>query len=354
METTFSETPANNSNVISFLSKEKIGKGLRCFAILTIISFAIVFYATSTEETIAALSHLNIGFLVLAAFLQLADIALGALRNHILVRKLKPGISPWVCFKAQLANEFAAAVTPGQSGGGPAWVYILYRNGIPIASAAAVSVIVFISTLFFFLSTTTTSVFYLEQHFSIQTILQLLQYGFLTCTVLFLLILFSLWLPDKMGRIIHNITRLFSRFGKRWGECSVRCGERIIDAMTHYQINCVDILKKDPITVLKTFLITGLYYFVKLNMAYVILLGLGIQIDYLTAIAVLALLRFILYFTPTPGGSGVAEISIAVLVSLIMPTYLLLLFTILYRSYHLFLPAGFGAWVIISELKKAA
>jgi len=354
METTYSETPAHNSNVISFLSKAKICKGLRCFAILTIISFTVVFYATSTEETIAALSHLNVGFLILAGVLQLADIALGALRNHILVRKLKPGISPWVCFKAQLANEFAAAVTPGQSGGGPAWVYILYRNGIPIASAAAVSVIVFISTLFFFLSITTTSVFYLDQHFSIHTILRLLQYGFVTCTALFLLILVSIWLPYRMTRLIRFIARFMGRFGKHWGECSVRLGEKIILTLKHYQRNCVEILKKDPITVLKTFLITGVYYFVKLNIAYIILLGIGIEIDYLTAIAVLALLRFILYFTPTPGGSGVAEISIAVLVSLIMPTYLLPLFTILYRSYHLFLPAGFGAWVMISELKKAA
>ena len=73
--------------------------------------------------------------------------------------------------------------------------------------------------------------------------------------------------------------------------------------------------------------------------------------DYLTAIAILALLRFILYFAPTPGGSGIGEISIGVLMSPIMPLYLLLIYTVLYRALHLFLPAVFGAWVLLAELR---
>ena len=75
--------------------------------------------------------------------------------------------------------------------------------------------------------------------------------------------------------------------------------------------------------------------------------------DYLTALAILALLRFTLYFVPTPGGSGVGEITIAALMSTVMPTHLLPIYTVLYRAFHLFLPATFGGWVLISELRSA-
>ena len=68
--------------------------------------------------------------------------------------------------------------------------------------------------------------------------------------------------------------------------------------------------------------------------------------------SVLALLRFVLYFSPTPGGSGVAEISIAALMSLIMPAYLLPIYAILYRAFHLYFPAAFGAWIVFAELRR--
>ncbi|MCB0292949.1 MAG: hypothetical protein KDH97_22030, partial [Calditrichaeota bacterium] len=67
-------------------------------------------------------------------------------------------------------------------------------------------------------------------------------------------------------------------------------------------------------------------------------------------LALLAILRFILYFTPTPGGSGIGELSIATLMASIVPGYLLPVYTVLYRAYHLFLPAIFGAWVLLKEL----
>ena len=79
----------------------------------------------------------------------------------------------------------------------------------------------------------------------------------------------------------------------------------------------------------------------------------GVEVSYLTAMAVLALLRFVLYFSPTPGGSGVGEISITALMSIIMPGYMLPVYAILYRAFHLYLPAAFGAWIVFSELRSS-
>lgn len=345
---------ASNITAAGPLPRKKIYKGLVYFVMFTVASLGILFYATSTRETISVLSRINVRFLLLAALLQFVDIGMGAWRNHVLVQKLKPGVKPWLCFKAQLANEFAAAVTPGQSGGGLAWLYVLHRGGISLGSAVAVSVIVFLTTLIFMQISTSVSAFALSNHFSDQIFQYFLRFGFVICTGLLVLILSSLVMPYRIGRFITSITLPLKSSSKRWKARLASMGEKVAEAIRQYHDSCMLFLSRHPAAVVKAFLITGMYYLLKLHLAYVILLGLGLNIDYLTALAILAILRFILYFSPTPGGSGVGELSIAALMSTLMPLYLLPVYTVLYRLFHLFLPAAFGAWVLLSELKKAA
>ena len=59
-----------------------------------------------------------------------------------------------------------------------------------------------------------------------------------------------------------------------------------------------------------------------------------------------------IYFAPSPGGSGFAEVSISVLFGKIVPVALIPIFTLLQRSFLLFFPALIGAWVIINLLRK--
>lgn len=351
MEFTRSETSALKSSAVLPLPRETIYKGLLYFSIFTIAGLAVLAYATSTRQTLTALSHLEVRFLGLAAILQFLDIGLGAWRNHILVQKFKPEVKPWLCFKAQLANEFAAAVTPGQGGGGPAWLYILHRGGIPLTSAIAVSVIVFLCTLVFFQITTSLSVLVIGGRFSSQAFQYLLMFGFCICTGLFLFILFTLCLPNYIHRLIAALTRLLRSSRQPWRERLAWFSERLAESINQYHGSCMLFFRNHRVSVFQTFLMTGMYSLIKLHLAYVILLGLGVSISYLPALAVLALLRFILYFTPTPGGSGVGELVIAALMSTLMPLYLLPLFTIIYRFFQLFLPATFGAWVLFSELR---
>ena len=59
-----------------------------------------------------------------------------------------------------------------------------------------------------------------------------------------------------------------------------------------------------------------------------------------------------IYFAPSPGGSGFAEVSISVLFGKIVPVALIPIFTLLQRSFLLFFPALIGAWIIINLLRK--
>lgn len=341
----------NHSIAQSSLAKRKMYRGICYFAMFTVVGLAILFYTTSTPQTLSAFTRLDYRYFILATLLVVVDILLGAWRNHVLVQKIKPGVKLWLCLKAQLANEFGSAVTPGQGGGGPAWLYVLYRGGISLAPAIAVSVIIFLSTLFFYQVTTAVSLVVLNDRFSGESLLYLLHIGFLISMGMFLLVLFSLCMPQRMSRFITAVSRPLINSGKPWASYLSRIVEQITDVIRKYYSSCMLIFRNFRLSVFKTFLITGLYFLNKLILAYIIILGLGVQVNFVTAIAILALLRFILYFTPTPGGSGVGEISIAILMSALLPMYLLPVYTVLYRSFQLFLPSALGAWVLLKELR---
>ena len=89
-------------------------------------------------------------------------------------------------------------------------------------------------------------------------------------------------------------------------------------------------------------------------MQYFILLGLGIETNLLQVVSIQVLIQFMIYFAPSPGGSGFAEMSIAALFGKFVPATVLPLFTLLQRSYLLFFPAIIGAAVVIRLLQRQA
>ena len=61
---------------------------------------------------------------------------------------------------------------------------------------------------------------------------------------------------------------------------------------------------------------------------------------------------FILYFSPTPGASGIAEVSSVTLMSAIVPTGYLPVFAVLWRFFVTYLGVTCGAWVTLKDLNQ--
>jgi uncharacterized protein (TIRG00374 family) len=329
----------------------QIRKGLRYFGVLTVAGLALLFFYTTTPETLEALGHLEFRFFLIAIALSAVDLWIGGWRNHIFIRKIKSGVTPWLCFRANLANLFMGAMTPSQSGGGPAQLFILYRGGIPLPSGVSVSVINFLSTLVFFLVAATFAMVVVRERFSQQIVRFFIQYGFFAFAALFAFFIFALWRPDLFGRAVGAVARWVGRSGTRWGERLARLGQRAVAELDRYHASCTLFLREKPWLLLYSLVLTILMYWNKFTLAYFLMRGLGVEGDYLSMMALQTLLLFILYFSPSPGGSGIAELSTAALMSTLMPTYILPVFTMLYRFFLLYMPAALGAFVFIGEIK---
>jgi uncharacterized protein (TIRG00374 family) len=84
------------------------------------------------------------------------------------------------------------------------------------------------------------------------------------------------------------------------------------------------------------------------SVAYVLLKGLSHDIHFLKVLAIQIVLYFLLYLTPTPGGSGFAEGGFYVLFYPFVPKHLLGILLIIWRFFiaYLWVLAG---WVVIMK-----
>lgn len=340
------------SNFQSVFKKKVIIKGTLWFALITVATIAFIFFYNNTGNTLAALKSIQPKYIALCLIMLFADLMLGGWRNHIFARKLKPGLSQWVSFKANVANMFMGAVTPAHGGAGPAQIYIYMSNGLKFLDAFAIALINMGATLIFMPLSALFAIFVIDHNFDSGLIPNLLKYGFSFFFLFLLGFLLAFWKPIWVGTGIRKLAALLSRMFPKRKDKFIKWGQKSFDNIAKYQKICSVLLKQHPYLFPLSILITIVLYFNKYLMQYVILLGLGLQPDLLQVISIQILIQFMIYFAPSPGGSGFAEVSISVLFSKIVPVAVVPIFTLLQRSFLLFFPAIIGAWVVISRLRK--
>ncbi len=332
----------------------RIRKGVVVFALLSVAGLAAVFFYTRTPETLDVLGRLDGRWFAAALGLAGVDFLLGGLRNHIFIRKLQPGTSFWLSVKAHLANMFMAAMTPAQSGGGIAQVYTYHRGGIEVREALSVTVISLLSTIITFLFAGLFGVIVIYDLLGGEVIWYIIQYSFVAVAISLVFFIVALWRPDVFGRTFGWLTKVVARLRPRSKRRMVRWRRRAEHEIQQFHSLSVHLIRHRKSLLAMNLGLTAVMYFNKYLIAYLIRRGLSADAELLQVVAVQALLWFIFYFAPTPGGSGIAELSTGAIMSLIMPRYLLPVFTIIYRFFQVYLPAGVGSLVLMRELAPQA
>jgi len=159
--------------------KTAIIKGALWFAFITVISMAAVFFYHHTGNTIEAIRQIQLPFICICLCMLAIDLVLGGLRNHIFVRKINSNIPFSTSFRANTANMFMGAITPGHGGAGPAQIYIYVRGGLDFFSAFTISLINMAATLVFMPLAALVAMWMLDQRLEAGMIPALLRYGFI-------------------------------------------------------------------------------------------------------------------------------------------------------------------------------
>jgi uncharacterized protein (TIRG00374 family) len=226
------------------------------------------------------------------------------------------------------------------------------RAGVSFIDAFTVSLVNLGATLIFMPLAGLLAVFFMDDHLIHGIVPHLLRYGFGFFTLFLLGFLLAFWKPLWIGAFIHKLASFVAILWPKKKERLLQWSEQTNMSIRKYQHTSKVLLTQHPFLFPLSLLLTTVLYLNKYVMQYVILLGLGVQSDLLQVISIQVLIQFMIYFAPTPGGSGFAEMSIAVLFEKIVSSAILPLFTLLQRSFLLFFPAIIGAVVIIQLLRK--
>ncbi len=339
-------------DVKTVFNKNVIIKGTLWFALITVATIAVVFFYNNTGDTVKAISHISIGYVAICFVMLFIDLMLGSWRNHIYIRKLAPGVSHWVSFRANVANMFMGAVTPAHGGAGPAQIFVYTSNKVSFIDAFAVSLINMGATLIFMPLAGFIAIMIMDTTEVGSMVPTMLKYGFSFFLLFLIAFMLAFWKPIWVGTIIKKIAVGLSKLFPKRKEKFDKWADNSFQNISKYQQTCSVIIKKHPFLFPLSLIITTALYMNKYCLQWVILLGLGVNASLVQVISIQILIQFMIYFAPSPGGSGFAEVFIASLFGKIVPKALIPIFTLLQRSFLLFFPALIGAYVVINLLRK--
>jgi uncharacterized protein (TIRG00374 family) len=333
--------------------RKNIIRGFRVFVLLSLLGFATVFLFTTTGDSLKALQSFKPEFLLLALFLVLLDFLLGGMRIYVFFTKeiiKKVGLMD--CIKANLANIFVAAVTPSNTGGGPAQLYILNRRGVPLSGAISVSLINFFSSMFFFFLGFLAVFFFTDGGIFPKGLAYLIRYSFLVFSLVSVVGLFLLIKPESLSSLFKAFSWVTKIIWKKDTEKRREITEKLEDQVVQLRFYLQHFLRKEKLILFGSFLLTIAIYLNKYFIAYVILRGLGLEVSFVQVLYLQIIQFFILYFSPTPGASGIAEVSSVSLMSTIVPTGYLPVFAVLWRFFITYVGVAFGGWITLKDLNK--
>ena len=331
-----------------------IRRGIQFFILFSLVGIVAGFWWKQPTGLMQVFGRLNWRFLPLVLCLVGMDYVLGGLRFRVFFNgRTLPWVSLWHCIQSNWANLFMGAVTPFQTGGGPAQFYFLWRKGARISDILLASAINFIATLLVLVSSCLVAVHFLPS--SVHT--RMTQLAFETAfamvgSVLFFFF-FLILFPGQVTRSLHQLVSWIPGKSERFRAWKLRAVEWIQATGKQFHEAVHFIFRRQMYLLGVALLLTCWLYFNKFLLAYVLARMLQAQVPFWLFLNMQVIQLFIIYFAPTPGASGVAELSAVWLIEPLLSPQTVIVYAIGWRFFTTILAAFLGGVVLFLEVRRA-
>ena len=236
--------------------------------------------------------------------------------------------------KVVLSNYFLAVLTPGATGGAIAQVMFMRRAGVSVARSTVIILVRTSMSIFFLIVMLP---IFMKQDEAITSWVPMPV--IMTVSVIFIAIpvaAVALMRTNYPKRIIYYFSRYFRHERRRQA------------FRLYYDFRqAVYIMGKQPVLVLRAFIESG----VSLTFIYMTVpayfLGLQFPFDLVQVMGRMYLLNLVLYFSPTPGGSVIAEAGFVALFNHLVPSGTVGILAVLWRFTAEYLPFVLGAFITL-------
>jgi hypothetical protein len=332
----------------SVLSPRLLFRGFAIFVGISVLGYAgVLLYGDNLPAFIDALGRIHWIWILVGLGLASMDWFGGGLRNWVLVRHVCPDAPIGGMILSGGMGAWAGYLTPLNSGAGPMMIYAMRRAGVPLPVAVTATLMSFIATVLFFAIAGPLAIMLgagrsLGHH---GNVLGLTLYDLFLGSlgvfvgigvVLVIVILF----PGLARGWLHRLAEKLSRRSRRVAERIERIQSGIDDA--HHSVLAFN-SPRGWLALLWATILSGPSHANKLLAGYVALRAVGIHAQFVDVLLLQTLITFLLYFAPTPGASGIAELlSTAVMSSVYIPKELSPLYTLIWRSILSYFTLAFG------------
>lgn len=303
------------------------------FIFVLLISVAVVYFTFD----IRALSYLSM-FKSSCILLALGSLAVGLIFDGMRLVTLANVADSKLSYKnvinVVLSNYFLALVTPGASGGAIAQVMFMRKAGVPVAKATAVVLVRTVMSICFLILLVPV-VLYTDPDIADwmpPVVLAIVSTGFVSLPILVTYLMHT----DYPERLIYMVT----------ARCQHKTRRHAYKWYREFKAASM-VMGKHPVMMLKAFLESGLSLLFIYGTVPAFFTGLNFDFDLQTVMGRMVLLNLVLYFSPTPGGSGIAEAGFVVLFKNICPVGVEGIMAVLWRFAAEYLPFMLGAVVTI-------
>lgn len=339
-----------NVNTARLPSSKIIRRGIQGFIFFSVAGTLLSMWWKRPAGLTEILSIIDWRYLFLLLPLIALDYFLGGFRYRLYFDgKLFPNVSLWDCMRSNWANMFVGAITPFQTGGGPAQFYVLWRKGVSLTDSLLISVVNLAATKIFFLLSSIAVLFWIPPGFLGAGFTPVIQVAFIGIGSVAALMLLLLFFPSAGHYIIRQILMLLPLSGKMRDRRN-RLIIRLEKEIKQFESGFRNIVKRAKWKLLVTVIATIILFSGKYVMGYVVARGMGQSVPFTLFFGLQIVQLLLIYFAPTPGASGVAELSAVWLMSKLMPVEILLVYAVIWRLSTTIIGAFLGGFVLLKEL----
>jgi len=311
------------------LTPRLLRRGLELFAVISLagvgilVAYYLIRFGGRVDVLLSPFLRLHWGWMAVGLVLASMDWFGGGLRLWVCVRHIHPGVRLRDMVLAGGMGAWGAYLTPFQSGSAATAIWTMRRAGVPLPEAVTAIFVTFIATVAFFATAGPLAVWLgagksLAQHGLVLgiTLYDLFKTSLTIFGLIGVLMFAAVIFPGKVKRLIQ---RLAARIGRRSPRAAARM--ETLSAGVDRAHECMVAFgnPKGWLTLFLAILISAPSHANKLLAGYVTLRVLGIPADFTDILLLQTLISFLLYFAPTPGASGLAELISAAVMSLYVP-----------------------------------
>jgi len=341
----------------SLLTPKTLRRGFELFVVVSLVSYVGVFlYGNDADAFLPTLARIQWGWVLVGFGLASMDWIGGGFRLWILTRQIHPNPPLLGLMIAGGMGAWGSYVTPLQAGSSPLTVYSMKRVGVPVPKAITATLMSFIATVIFFAIGGPLALAFgagkaLGERGNVLglSLLDLFKGSMGIFAILGVVLLTVMIAPAMVSRGIHRIAEALGRRSARVTARleGLRSGiDQASDSMRAFNT------PRGWLALFWATLVSGPSHANKLLAGYVALRAVGIEANFVDVLLVQTLITFLLYFAPTPGASGVAELLSAAVMSVYVPRAIVPVYTIVWRCIISWFTIAAGFFIFSGWVRK--